>query len=58
MPICDICGMEVDEVFECCECEAKFCEECGDKKKKLCYDCLGWIDDDEWGEKELEDEHH
>ena len=59
MPICDICGMEVIEVFDCCECEAKFCEECGDNKKKLCYDCLGWVDDvDDWGEKDVDEEHH
>ena len=51
MPICEICGMEVVEVDTCKECEAKFCNECGDVKAKLCYDCMGWedeiLDDDE-----------
>ena len=51
MPICEICGMEVVKVHECSECEAKYCDECGDLKRKLCYDCVGWEDDDkdeEW----------
>ena len=45
--------MEVIKVHECAECEAKFCDECGDIKRKLCYDCVGWDDDDkdeEWDE--------
>ena len=42
MPICEICGMEVVAVHDCSECDAKFCDECGDIKNKLCYDCLGW----------------
>ena len=45
MPICEICGMEVTETHECVECASKFCDECGDTKLKLCYDCLGWEDD-------------
>ena len=53
MPVCEICGMEVVSVNEC-ECGAKFCDECGDVKRKLCYDCLGWEEEGEkaWGEKE------
>jgi hypothetical protein len=42
MPLCEICGMDMQELHDCKECEAKFCSECGDEKKKLCYDCLGW----------------
>jgi hypothetical protein len=55
MPICEICGMEVEKVEECNECDSKYCEECGDTKKKLCYDCLGWTDDieEEWVEDDL-----
>jgi len=55
MPICEICGMEVSEVKECKECESKFCEECGDEKNSLCYDCQGWTDDpdDDWEEDSL-----
>ncbi len=59
MPICEICGMEVVEVHECSQCEAKFCEECGDVKRHLCYDCLGWDDEAEedlWKEEEAWDE--
>ncbi|MGQ9679846.1 MAG: hypothetical protein ACUVV4_03660 [Candidatus Bathyarchaeia archaeon] len=53
MPTCEICGMEAPILYEC-ECGAKFCEECGDPKRKLCYDCLGWGDEegDKWSEKE------
>jgi len=63
MPICEICGLEVVTVFECSQCEAKFCEECGDVKRKLCFDCIGWEeedldeswDPDRW-DKDLDDE--
>ena len=48
--------MEVDEVHDCVECEAKFCEECGDVKSKLCYDCMGW-EDDSLDEAEWDEEH-
>ena len=53
MPVCEICGMEVVQVHECSKCEAKFCDECGDLGKKLCYDCMGWEDEeiDESGKK-------
>jgi len=41
------------QVHECSKCEAKYCDECGDIGKKLCYDCMGWEDEetDESGEK-------
>lgn len=63
MPICEICGMEVVSVHEC-ECGAKFCDECGDVKRKLCYDCLGWEqeggeetgNEEEWASEDLGDE--
>jgi len=45
MPICEICGMEVIKVSECSQCESRFCDECGDLKRKLCYDCIGWDDE-------------
>jgi len=54
MPICEICGMEVIEVFDCSRCDAKFCKECGNIKDRLCYDCLGW--NSEQLEVDLEDE--
>lgn len=37
--------MEVQDVKECKECDSKFCEECGDEKSTLCYDCQGWTED-------------
>ena len=47
--------MEVQEVNECKECDSKYCEECGDEKNMLCYDCQGWTDDpeDDWAEDSL-----
>jgi hypothetical protein len=56
MPICEICGLEVVNVHECSQCEAKFCDECGDLNRKLCYDCIGWEGEelgDKW--KEVDD---
>ena len=55
MPVCEICGMEVADVYDCIECKSLFCEECGDLKAKLCYDCVGWEDDliEEWTEDNL-----
>jgi len=47
--------MEVQEVNVCKDCESNFCSECGDVKRKLCYDCLGWeengVDEDIEGEE-------
>jgi len=64
MPICDICGMEAVTLYECSRCGAKFCDECGDPKRLLCYDCLdlegeeGWVEEEweEWEEEEWGDE--
>ena len=57
MPICEICGMEVADVHVCVECETKFCDECGNVKARLCYDCMGWedspMDEDLWEEDHL-----
>lgn len=49
--------MEAQELHDCKECGAKYCFECGDTKRGLCYDCLGWDDeeiDEESGEEEWE----
>ena len=50
--------MEVVTVSECSNCGAQFCYECGDIKRKLCYDCLGWgeSDGDDTKYEECEDE--
>lgn len=39
MPICTICGEDVEKVVKCKECFEKFCEGCGVHEKKLCYFC-------------------
>lgn len=46
--------MDAQELHDCKECGAKYCTECGDTMKCLCYDCLGW--DDEEIEEEYEEE--
>lgn len=57
MSICEICGMEVIDVHNCKDCEAKFCDECGNIKERLCYDCIGWekneLDDEDWNDQAL-----
>lgn len=58
MPICEICGMEVPNVYVCSDCGANFCDECGDIKHKLCYDCLRWEEEGEegsWDEEEAKE---
>lgn len=49
MPICAICGEEVDHVTKCKMCGEKFCVDCGEPDEKLCIYCL---DDDEEFDKE------
>ena len=49
--------MDCQEFSDCKECSTKFCSECGDPKRGLCYDCLGWDDeeiDEEVGEQDWE----
>jgi len=53
MPICAICGEEVDHVTKCKMCGEKFCVDCGEPDEKLCIYCL---DDEEFDEDEEEDE--
>jgi hypothetical protein len=37
---CNICGDEVEEVYECEECKEVFCDKCGDPAELLCEYCL------------------
>ncbi len=55
MPLCEICGLEVMKVFVCSRCGARFCEECGDVKRRICYDCLNWEEDEEYEEEDWEE---
>ncbi len=54
MPICAICGEEVELVTKCKMCGEKFCSDCGDPDEKLCIYCMD--DDDDWDDKEDWDE--
>ena len=53
--VCEICGLEATKIFICTKCGAKFCEECGDLKKKLCYDCTSWDEEEELEDNEEEE---
>jgi len=48
--------MEVAKVYRCRECGAMFCEECGDVEARICYDCLGWGEEEEEWEEGWEEE--
>jgi hypothetical protein len=39
MPLCSICGDDADKVVKCSTCGERFCVECGEHEKKLCYYC-------------------
>ena len=60
MPICAICGEEVEHTTKCKMCGEKFCTDCGEPDEKLCIYCLDdddedW-DKDDWDEDEDWDE--
>jgi hypothetical protein len=40
MPMCSLCGEEMDHVTKCKTCGEKFCDDCGDTDEKLCIYCL------------------
>ncbi len=40
MPVCELCGKKVKVVYKCKACGARFCENCGDKNRLLCDDCI------------------
>lgn len=50
MPICAICGEEVEHVTKCKMCGEKFCSDCGEPDEKLCIYCMD--DDDDWDDEE------
>jgi hypothetical protein len=45
MPICAICGENMEHVTRCKMCGEKFCQDCGNTAAKLCIYC-----DDEDGD--------
>jgi hypothetical protein len=60
MPICAICGEEVENVTKCKMCGEKFCSDCGEPDEKLCIYCMDedddWDDDKGFEEDEEEEE--
>ena len=56
MPICAMCGEEVEHVTRCKTCSEKFCTDCGDVESKQCVYCLEDDDDDFDNDYEDEDE--
>jgi hypothetical protein len=55
MPVCTICGEEVDKVIKCSECGERYCEDCGEHERKLCYYCDEEADSEEDSEYDDED---
>jgi hypothetical protein len=53
MPLCTICGEDVDSVVKCSECGERFCFECGEHEKKLCYYCE---EEDDYSEQDFDDD--
>jgi hypothetical protein len=57
MEKCSVCKEKPRKgktLYKCKECECKFCEDCGDKEKQLCNDCLGYdYDVEKAGEREI-----
>lgn len=51
MPVCEICGEEVNKVTKCNSCGDKFCEDCGSEDGKVCIYC----EEDE--DAKAQDEH-
>lgn len=52
MPMCAMCGEEVEHVTKCKTCGEKFCADCGEVESKQCIYCLEddeviVVDDDE-----------
>ena len=36
---CEICGEEVNRVYECEVCGVLFCRDCGSTSEKICNEC-------------------
>jgi hypothetical protein len=54
MPICAMCGGEIEYVTKCKMCGQKFCAECGKVDEKLCIYCQE--DDDDLDDDDLDDD--
>jgi hypothetical protein len=53
MPLCNLCGENMDMVTKCTQCGARFCIDCGEPDEKLCIYCYDEDDDDdEWDDEE------
>ena len=47
MPICDVCGEEVETAYRCKECGQPFCPECGSVKDEICIICQAFLEEEE-----------
>ncbi|MCW4012190.1 MAG: hypothetical protein NWF07_04265 [Candidatus Bathyarchaeota archaeon] len=56
MPICAICGEEVEVVTKCKMCGEKFCSDCGEPDEKLCIYCLDDEDDADWDDDDWDED--
>jgi len=52
MPVCEVCGDEVEHVTRCSRCKMLFCDECGSVEDRLCMLCQAELE----AKEELEEE--
>ena len=56
MPLCSLCGENMDHVTKCKNCGERFCDDCGEPEEKLCIYCLDEdYEDDDYEEDEDDD---
>lgn len=56
MPVCEVCGDEIDSVTRCRKCDILFCDECGSVEDRLCLFCAEELAMEEETDEEESDE--
>lgn len=46
MPVCDICGEEVETAYRCKKCGEPFCSECGSVEEGICIICQAELEEE------------
>jgi hypothetical protein len=54
MPECELCGEDVDKLYECKMCGTMFCEYCGLVEDRICLNCMV---DLEYEEEEYDEDY-
>ena len=56
MPLCAMCGENVEHTTKCTMCGEKFCSDCGKTEDKLCIYCQDDDDDDLEDDDDLDED--